>query len=197
MTTRDERAVLTDEQIRDLLHRYAEGDLPMLRDVAQAAARLGAEQERERCAKVCEQARASREGWVIVPVEPTPEMIDKGAQRLVRFEDGSVWPDSFDSLDQAAAKNEAERVWRSMLAAAAPRNVHDESEDRLENERADRADAQRYRFKRQQEWAQDCKRPGEPDSETDWNSAYDWDIDNDMRLASAPKAETTDKEPSK
>jgi len=46
--------------------------------------------------------------------EPTAAMIEAGAQRLVRFEEGSVWPDSWTPLQIAAARNEAERVWRSM-----------------------------------------------------------------------------------
>lgn len=50
-------------------------------------------------------------------IAPTPEMIDAGAQRLVRFEEGSVWPDDFDPLDVMAARNDAERVWRSMALA--------------------------------------------------------------------------------
>jgi len=53
-----------------------------------------------------------------VPLEPTAEMIDEGAQRLVRWEDDCVWPDSWSALDVAAARNEAERVWRSMWLAA-------------------------------------------------------------------------------
>lgn len=55
-----------------------------------------------------------------VSLGPTPEMIDAGAQRLVSFEENSVWPDSWDALQVAAARNEAERVWRSMWLAAAP-----------------------------------------------------------------------------
>lgn len=51
------------------------------------------------------------------PLEPTPEMIEAGAQRLVRWEDGCTWPDSWSGLDVAAARNDAERVWRSMWAA--------------------------------------------------------------------------------
>lgn len=53
-----------------------------------------------------------------VPLDPSPSMIDAGAQRLVSFEENSVWPDSWDKLQVAAAKNEAERVWRSMYLAA-------------------------------------------------------------------------------
>jgi hypothetical protein len=53
-----------------------------------------------------------------IPLEPTPQMRDAGAQRLVSFEDNSVWPDSWDALQVASAKNEAERVWRSMWIAA-------------------------------------------------------------------------------
>lgn len=57
----------------------------------------------------------------VPPLEPTPEMIDAGAQRLVRFEDGTKWPDDFDKLQVAAARNEAERVWRSMWCEHADR----------------------------------------------------------------------------
>lgn len=39
---------------------------------------------------------------------------DAGAQRLVSFEEDSVWPDSWHALQINAAKNTAERVWRSM-----------------------------------------------------------------------------------
>ena len=53
-----------------------------------------------------------------VPLTPTPEMIDAGAQRLVHWEDGCVWPESWSGLQVAAARNEAERVWRSMWGAA-------------------------------------------------------------------------------
>lgn len=51
------------------------------------------------------------------PLQPTPEMIEAGAQRLVSFEEDSVWPDSWAPLQIAAARNEAERVWRSMWIA--------------------------------------------------------------------------------
>lgn len=50
-------------------------------------------------------------------IEPTKEMIEAGAQRLVSWEDGSVWPNSWDGLAVAAARQEAERVWRSMWMA--------------------------------------------------------------------------------
>lgn len=50
----------------------------------------------------------------LAPLDPTPEMIDAGAQRLVRWEDGCVWPDSWSELQVGAARTEAERVWRSM-----------------------------------------------------------------------------------
>ena len=46
---------------------------------------------------------------------PTAAMIDAGAQRLVGFGDNRVWPDSWTPLEVAAARNEAERVWRSMV----------------------------------------------------------------------------------
>lgn len=54
------------------------------------------------------------------PIEPTPEMIDAGAQRLASFGDESVWPDSWSALELASMRNLAERVIRSALLAAAP-----------------------------------------------------------------------------
>ncbi len=59
-------------------------------------------------------------GMKLVPVEPTREMTEDGAQRLVSWEDGCTWPDSWSGLQVAAARNEAERVWRSMWLAATP-----------------------------------------------------------------------------
>ena len=54
----------------------------------------------------------------LLSITPTKEMIDAGAQRLVRWEDNCVWPDSFDKLHVIAARQEAERVWRSMFIEA-------------------------------------------------------------------------------
>lgn len=54
----------------------------------------------------------------IPPLDPTPAMIEAGAQRLVRWEDGCEWPDSWDALQVSAARTEAERVWRSMWCEA-------------------------------------------------------------------------------
>ncbi|MCE0760713.1 hypothetical protein LWH94_16090 [Marinobacter sp. G11] len=51
--------------------------------------------------------------------EVTDEMIEAGAQRLVAWEDGSVWPDSWGPMVVAAARNDAERVIRSALNAGA------------------------------------------------------------------------------
>ena len=65
----------------------------------------------------------SAEGLKPCPLEPTDAMRDAGAQRLVSFEDNSVWPDSWDKLQIAAAKNEAERVWRSMWLAVEGRTA--------------------------------------------------------------------------
>lgn len=55
----------------------------------------------------------------VMPLQPTPEMIDVGAQRLVRFEDGTKWPDDFSATQILSARNEAERVWRSMWCEGA------------------------------------------------------------------------------
>ena len=61
----------------------------------------------------------------VPPLDPTPEMIEAGAQRLVRWEDGCTWPDSWSGLQVAAARNEAERVWRSMWEAFFAEYEHD------------------------------------------------------------------------
>ena len=60
------------------------------------------------------------DGWKLVPVEPTPEMLNEGAQRLVSWGEESKWPDSWDKWRVRAAMNEAERVWRSMWLASSP-----------------------------------------------------------------------------
>lgn len=57
-------------------------------------------------------------GYVLVPKEPTPVMIEEGAKRLVSFEDGAVWPDSWDPLQVMQARLLAERCLRSGIAAA-------------------------------------------------------------------------------
>lgn len=57
-------------------------------------------------------------GWQLTPGTPTSEMIEAGAQRLVSWEDGCTWPNSWDALTVAAARQEAERVWRSMWEEA-------------------------------------------------------------------------------
>ena len=51
------------------------------------------------------------------PLNPTPEMIEAGAQRLVHWEGECEWPKSWSSLQVRAARNDAERVWRSMWLA--------------------------------------------------------------------------------
>lgn len=51
--------------------------------------------------------------------EPTEEMIEAGAQRLVSCgEEPATWPDSYDPLDVAATRQQAERVLLSGLAAS-------------------------------------------------------------------------------
>lgn len=52
-------------------------------------------------------------------LEPTHEMIEAGAQRLVRWETGQEkWPDAWSEMDVRAARNDAERCWRSMWLVA-------------------------------------------------------------------------------
>lgn len=48
-----------------------------------------------------------------LPLIPTPAMIEAGAERMLRFQDGST-RDDWDLLQHAAARNDAERVWRAM-----------------------------------------------------------------------------------
>jgi hypothetical protein len=57
------------------------------------------------------------QGSVTVSWPPTPAMIDEGAQRLASFEDGSVWPDSWEAGDVAQMRIHAERVLRSGIVA--------------------------------------------------------------------------------
>lgn len=52
-----------------------------------------------------------------LPLDPTPEMVEAGAARLMSYEEGSTWPDSFTPIQQRAARNDAEKVWRSMVLA--------------------------------------------------------------------------------
>lgn len=55
----------------------------------------------------------------IPPLNPTPAMIEAGAQRLVRWETGNEkWPESWSKMDVRASRNDAERVWRSMWLEA-------------------------------------------------------------------------------
>lgn len=70
----------------------------------------------------------SQEGMKLVPIEPTTEMREEGAQRLVSWEDNSSWPESWTPLQISAARNEAERVWRSMWLVAAPTLDKEENE---------------------------------------------------------------------
>lgn len=104
-----------------LLHDYQ-----ALCDIWQECNALGTvlgdhERLQSKIAKLRDEIGSRRAERAAVPaLEPTSEMIDAGAQRLVSWEEGSVWPDSWSPLQVAAARNEAERVWRSMWLAAMP-----------------------------------------------------------------------------
>ena len=67
---------------------------------------------------------------VNITVNPTKAMIEKGAQRLVSWEDGCVWPDSWDAFVVSAARNSAKRVWRSMYIEAEAGSLPSESQAR-------------------------------------------------------------------
>ena len=74
-------------------------------------------------------------------IEPTPEMIEAAAQRLVRWEDGCTWPDSWDALTVAAARQDAERALEAGLAAfpGAPQMENLKSDLQLERYRRQKA----------------------------------------------------------
>lgn len=75
----------------------------------------------------CEELRQAAQRQGGEAVDPTPEMIEAAAQRLVRWEDGCTWPDSWEALTVAAARQDAERALRSGLAVAP--NPHKEAID--------------------------------------------------------------------
>ena len=54
-----------------------------------------------------------------ITINPTREMIEAGAQRLVSWDEDCVWPDSWDVITLSAVRTQAERVWRSMYMEAA------------------------------------------------------------------------------
>lgn len=63
-------------------------------------------------------AQAIPEGWpgelLLAPLDPTIGMIEDGAQSLVHWDGDCKWPDSWSALQVSAARNDAEKVWRSM-----------------------------------------------------------------------------------
>lgn len=63
------------------------------------------------------------EGWKLVPVEPTPEMCDEGAQAIVQWENGAVWPDSWGITYANQYRKDAMKAYKAMLAAAAPKEA--------------------------------------------------------------------------
>lgn len=86
--------------------------------IADLKRQLGAEREGRMAAeRIVDEVRArNRELEASArPLDPTPDMIEAGAQRLVRWETGEEkWPDAWSALDVRAARNDAERCWRSM-----------------------------------------------------------------------------------
>lgn len=58
------------------------------------------------------------EGYVLVPVEPTHEMCDQGAQAIVQWENGCVWPDSWGDTYAKQYRKDAKKAYSAMLAAA-------------------------------------------------------------------------------
>jgi hypothetical protein len=58
------------------------------------------------------------EGWQLVPIKPTEEMIDCGAQGMASFQEDSVWPDSWDATQVKGMRHDAKKAYRYMLSAA-------------------------------------------------------------------------------
>ena len=65
-----------------------------------------------------------------ITINPTREMIEAGAQRLVSWDEGCVWPDSWDAVTLSAVRTQAERVWRSMYMEAAGGSLPSEAQAR-------------------------------------------------------------------
>lgn len=63
-------------------------------------------------------AKPVPEGWQLVPLEPTPEMCDEGAQAIVQWENGAVWPDSWGITYANRYRKDAMKAYKAMLAAA-------------------------------------------------------------------------------
>ena len=124
------RACVADIELWMLTHSRQAGSTACLDDAREALARLEAERAasaparealiqrlRERLRIVSldtdtEQAildaiDALSTPAQAVPLEPTRAMIEAGAQRLVSWEDGCTWPDSWSGLQVAAARNDA------------------------------------------------------------------------------------------
>ncbi len=75
---------------------------------------------RELIDRAARQPSPSARDVALTPLSPTREMIESGAQRLVRWETGDEqWPTAWSALDVMAARNDAERCWRSMSLAYA------------------------------------------------------------------------------
>lgn len=58
-------------------------------------------------------AQAEKEGWVMVPLNPTPAMIDAGTRETEPSPQSDYWFSPIDLSD-----NQAEQCYRAMLAAA-------------------------------------------------------------------------------
>jgi len=58
------------------------------------------------------------ESYQLVPVEPTPEMCNQGAQAIVSWENGATWPDSWGVLKANRHRKDCRKAYVAMLAAA-------------------------------------------------------------------------------
>lgn len=70
----------------------------------------------------CHIAALSAAGWAVVPVEPTPHMVNRGLERA-----DIDWRAA--SEDEALSNDEVRRIYRAMIAAAFPAAPQEDSDD--------------------------------------------------------------------
>lgn len=108
----------------------------------------------------------------VMPIDPTREMIEAGAQRLVSWGENCVWPDSWDELQVHAARTEADRCWRAMaLAAPQPQQAEQQGSSTAPEEDCPKCRGSQVRgFKRGVPCAH-CKGTGTNPDHTRWEES--------------------------
>lgn len=67
-----------------------------------------------RCAAALESPERVQGGLAMLPREPNDEMCDQGAQALVSWENGSVWPESWGEIAARQYRKDARKAWVAM-----------------------------------------------------------------------------------